>query len=299
MKKDYYEVLGIAKGASAEDIKKAYRKLAREHHPDMVKETDKKHAEERFKEINEAYQVLGDTEKKQMYDQYGHTANHQGSSGQQGQWGPFSYSYNAGGQGAQFDPMDIFEEFFGFGRGFGSQRQPRKGKDLAYDMSIEFAEAVHGAIKEVTVESGAVKINIPQGARTGTELRFQGKGMKGPEGVPNGDLYITLRVPTPKEFQRAGDNLGTLINVDFTQAILGDTIEVPVIETQEKSGLGKANLKIPSGTQSGTQFRVKGRGMPKLQGRGQGDVIVQVNVVIPKSINKKQRKILEEYRDSV
>ena len=134
MKKDYYEVLGIAKGASAEDIKKAYRKLAREHHPDMVKETDKKHAEERFKEINEAYQVLGDTEKKQMYDQYGHTANHQGSSGQQGQWGPFSYSYNAGGQGAQFDPMDIFEELFGFGRGFGSQIQPGKGTYLAYDM---------------------------------------------------------------------------------------------------------------------------------------------------------------------
>lgn len=299
-KKDYYEVLGITKNASAEDIKKAYRKLAREHHPDMVKDTDKKHAEERFKEINEAYQVLGDSEKKKMYDQYGHTAGQQNGfgGGQQGQWGPFSYSYGTGGQGASFDPMDIFEEFFGFGRGFGGQRQPRKGKDLQYEMSIEFAEAVHGAIKEITIESGTVKINIPQGARTGTELRFQGKGMKGPEGVPNGDLYITLRVPTPKEFQRAGDNLGTVRNIDFVQAVLGDTIEVPVIDIAQKSGMGKANLKIPAGTQSGMQFRVKGKGMPKLQGRGQGDVIVQVNIEIPKNISKKQRKLLEEYKNS-
>lgn len=304
-KKDYYDVLGLKKGASDADIKSAYRKLAREHHPDMVKDTDKEAAEKRFKEINEAYQVLSDPQKKQMYDQYGHAAggfngtggaNGFGGAGAGGQWGPFSYSYTSGG-GPNIDPMDIFEEFFGF-RGFGGQRQPRKGKNLFYEMTITFADAVKGLEKEINAESGKLTINIPAGVRNGTELRFAGKGMPGPEGVPNGDMYITVRVPTPKGFQRAGDDLGILIDINFAQAALGDTVEVPVVDPKSKDGLGKAKLKIPEGTQPGTQFKVKGKGMPRLRGRGQGDVIVQVNIVIPKKLSKKQKEVLEQFKKS-
>lgn len=303
-KKDYYDILGLSKGASDDDIKKAYRKLAREHHPDMVKDTDKDSAERRFKEINEAYQVLSDPDKKRMYDQFGHAgggfngaggANGFGGFGNaQGQWGPFSYSYSTGGN-PNIDPMDIFEEFFGF-RGFGGQRRPRKGKNLYYEMPITFADAVHGLEKEIRAESGKVKVNIPPGVRNGTELRFPGKGMPGPDGVPSGDMYITLRVPTPKEFQRGGDNLGLAKEIDFVQAALGDTIEVPVVDVDSKTGIGTAKLKIPAGTQPNTQFKIKGKGMPKLRGRGQGDVIVQIKVTIPKRMSRKQKKKLEEYK---
>lgn len=311
-KKDYYEVLGVPKGASDADIKKAYRKLAREHHPDMVKDDEKHHAEARFKEINEAYQVLSDPEKKKMYDQFGHAAGgfnpnsgagaggYGGFGGAQGQWGPFSYSYTSNGQGnPNIDPFDIFEEFFGF-RGFGGQRAPRKGKNLYYELRIDFIDAVKGATKEISGESGRVKINIPQGARNGTELRFSGKGMPAQEeGVPAGDMFITLRVPTPREFQqRAGDNFGVLIDIDIAQAALGDTLEVPVVDETQSSGVGSAKLKVPAGTQPGTQFRVKGKGMPKLRGRGNGDVIVQVNVVVPKRLNRDQKQALEKYKNS-
>lgn len=301
-KKDYYDILGISKGAAEADIKKAYKKMAREHHPDMVKDSDKKAAEKRFKEINEAYQVLSDPQKRKMYDQFGHAGagygsgqGAQGPGGFGGQWGPFTYNYSTGGQNVEFDPFDIFEEFFGF-RGFGGSRKPKKGKNLFYELQIEFTDAVHGLEKEVSIESGKIKINIPEGVRNGTELRFPGKGMPGPNGAPDGDLFITVRVNTPNQFQRAGDNLGTIVEIDFVQAALGDAIEVPVIDTTSKNGIGKAKLKIPSGTQPNTQFRLKGKGMPKLRGKGQGDVIVQVMVKIPKKMNKKQKKVLEDYK---
>ncbi|KKS16239.1 MAG: Chaperone protein DnaJ [candidate division WWE3 bacterium GW2011_GWA1_41_8] len=313
--KDYYEVLGVPKNAGDEDIKKAYRNLAREHHPDVVKDGDKTGAEKRFKEINEAYQVLSDPQKRKMYDQYGHAgggfAGAQGNGpfrGQQGgSWGPFSYTYssggpfgNAGAQGAgsDFDPFDVFEEFFGF-RGFGSNRAPRKGKNLYYEMNVEFADAVHGAEKKINVESGEITIKIPAGVHDGTEMRFAQKGMPGPTGTPNGDLYLTLRVPMPSQFKRIGENLGVLYEMDFSRLILGDTIEVPVVDTSVKGGIGTAKLKIPAGTQSGTQFRIRGKGMPRMRAGGQGDVIVQVEVQIPKKVSKKQKELLEEYQKSL
>ncbi len=294
--KDYYEILGIQKNATADQIKQAYRKLAREHHPDMVKDGDKPQAEKRFKEINEAYQVLNDPQKRSMYDQYGHAG--QGFAGaNQGSWGPFSYSYTQGGNGANqygdFDPFDVFEEFFGF-RGFGGQRAPRRGKNLHYEMRIEFSESVHGVEKEVNIDSGPLTIKIPQGINDGTELRFAGRGMAGPNGAPAGDLYITIRVLTPKEFRRVGSNLGVIAELEFTQLVLGDVVEIPVIDVKDPRGLGKTNLKIPAGTQPGTQFRIRDKGMPN--GRGQGDVIVQVFVRIPQKVNKKQKELLEEYR---
>lgn len=300
--KDYYNILGISKTASDEEIKKAYRKLAREHHPDMVAESDKATAEKRFKEINEAYQVLSDPQKRKMYDQFGHAGPGYGGGqgfGNQagGQWGPFTYTYSTG-SGSPFgdvDPFDIFEDFFGF-RGFGS-RKPRKGKNLHYEMRVSFADAVHGVERTINIESGNITVKIPRGIRTGTEMRFPGKGMSGPEGTPPGDLFITFRVDTPDNFQRIGDNLGIVEEIDFVQAILGDTIEVTVVDIDSPTGLGKAKLKIPSGTQPGTQFRISDKGMPRLSGNSRGDVIVQIMVKVPQRINKKQRRILEEYQN--
>lgn len=300
-KKDYYDILGIPKNSSQDDIKKAYRKLAREHHPDMVAASDKVEAEKRFKEINEAYQVLSDSEKKRMYDQFGHAGMGGAGGGNPfgGQWGPFSYTYTSSGNGAEFgfDPFDIFEEVFGF-RGFGGARRPRRGKNLYYELHIDFADAVQGGEREVSVETGKLKIKIPKGARDGTELRFEGKGSAGPEDAPAGDLFISLRVPTPREFRRAGDDLVTAISVDIVQAALGDTVEVPVIDEKSASGVSVAKIKIPAGTQYGTQLRLRGKGMPRLRGTGSGDVIVQVLVEIPKKLNKKQRQALEEYKNS-
>lgn len=296
-KKDYYDVLGISRNASEQEIKTAYRKAARAHHPDMVAKEDKAAAEARFKEINEAYQVLSDPEKKKMYDQFGHTNfNAGGPGGAGGQWGPFTYTYTSSGEGMDFDPFDIFEQAFGF-RGFGGARRPRKGKNLYYEFRIDFVDAVNGAEKEVNVESGKIKIVIPEGARDGTELRFAGKGMPGPEGVPPGDLFISLRVATPKEFRRVGDNLGTSVEISFVQAALGDTIDIPVIDPDNSTGVGKAKLKIPAGTQPGTQIRIRGKGMPRLHTGGRGDIVVQVFVKIPQRLNKKQKKVLEQYRE--
>jgi DnaJ-class molecular chaperone len=313
--KDYYQILGIGKNASQDEIKQAYRKLAREHHPDMVKDSDKAAAEKRFKEINEAYQVLGDAQKRKMYDQYGTTGAEFGQGGggfgagqgqQQGQWGPFTYTYTSGGGNAganpfggyeDFDPFDVFESFFG-SRGFGSSRQPRKGKNLYYEMVIDFADAVFGLEKEVNVESGKVTIKIPAGVRDGTELRFSNKGMPGPAGASAGDLFITLRVKKPQEFDIAGDNIVVNEEIDFTVATLGGELEVPVVDVTKANAVGYAKLKIPAGTQPGTRFLLRSKGMPKLRGHGQGDVIVNVFVTIPKKISKKQKDILEEYQKS-
>jgi len=218
--KNYYNILGVGKDASQEEIKRAYKKLAKEHHPDMVDESDKAQAEKRFKEINEAYQVLSDPQKRKMFDQFGTINAGFGANGggRQGfyQNGPFSYTYTTSGNGGfgNIDPFDIFEDFFGF-RGFSGSRRPRKGKNLYYEMRVDFADAVHGTEREINVESGKLKVKIPQGIRDGTEMKFAGRGMPGPGGLPSGDLYITFRVQTPNEFQRVGDSLGTAIEIDF------------------------------------------------------------------------------------
>jgi DnaJ-class molecular chaperone len=300
--KDYYEILGVKKGSNLDEIKKAYRKLAREHHPDMVKESDKAGAEKRFKEINEAYQVLSDPQKRKMYDQYGTVGSDFGPGGfsdsaQGGQWGPFSYTYSSSGgnpfEGSDFDPFDIFEDFFGF-RGFNSRR-PRRGKNLYYEMRLDFKDIIFGIEREISVESGKVKVKIPAGMRDGMEIKFAGKGMPGPNGAPNGDLYITIRVRNVPDFVMMGDDILINKEINMTDAALGTVIEVTVINTENKSGLGKAKLKIPGGTQYGSRFLVKGKGMPKLHGRGQGHVIVQVLVKIPERLSRKQRDLLEKF----
>lgn len=166
-------------------------------------------------------------------------------------------------------------------------------------MRIDFVDAVKGTEKKVKIESGEVTINIPRGVRNGTELRFPGKGMEGPDGTPNGDLFITLRVPTPKGFERAGDDLGVITEISFVQAVLGDNIEVDVVDPESNDGLGKATLKVPKGTQPGTQFRLRDKGMPRLRGNGRGSVIVKVNVKIPTRLNRRQKKLMEDYQKTL
>ena len=300
-KRDYYDILGISKTASQEEIKNAYRKMAREHHPDMAAEEGKARAEAQFKEINEAYQILSNPEKRAAYDRFGHAVSgysngFSGGQGFNGQQGPFSYTYTTSGDFDGADPFDIFEQVFGF-RGFGgAARRPRKGKNLFYELQISFVDALRGAQREVSIESGRVKIKIPAGASDGTELRFEGRGMPGPQGAPTGDLYITLRVSIPARFRRAGENLLTVEEIDFVQAILGDTIEISTIDSAAASGVGTAKLKIPAGTQSGTQFRLRGKGMPILRSDRKGDVFVQVMVRMPVRLTKEQKRLLEEYR---
>ncbi|MCA9307992.1 MAG: DnaJ C-terminal domain-containing protein [Patescibacteria group bacterium] len=303
--KNYYDILGVSKTASDSDIKSAYRKLAREHHPDMVAKEDKDAAEKRFKEINEAYQVLSDSDKRKMYDQFGSAGvnghaggGNYGGFGNQagGQWGPFSYTYTSNASAAGFDPFDIFEDVFGF-RGFGGQRAPRKGKNLYYEMHIDFEDAVKGVTKEVNVESGKVNVKIPAGMRDGTEMRFTGKGMPGPNNLPNGDLFITFRVRYPKQFRVVGDTVVVGLEIDFYDAILGANVDVPVVDPDSNDALGKVKIKIPSGTDHGTQIRLKGKGLPKMQSAGRGDAIVQVFVKLPKKVSRAQKKLLEEYKD--
>jgi len=303
--KDYYQVLGLDKKATPEEIKRAYRKLAREHHPDMVQKEDKTQAEKRFKEINEAYQVLSDPQKKQMYDQYGHagTGFPGGGAGSGfGDTGPFTYSYSSGsGQGGfdfggDFDPFDVFESIFGF-RGFGGARRPRKGKNLYYELHLSLQDAIFGIKREINIESGKVKIKVPAGIRDGMEMRFPGKGMPGPENVPAGDLFLTFRVRHKENFRIMGSDVVMAREIDFIQAVLGDAIEVPVIDLDAKMGLGKAKLKIPQGTQPGTRFVLKGKGMPRVNRSSRGNVLVQVSVKIPKRLSRKQRKILEQYKN--
>ena len=305
MLKDLYEALGLGKGATDDEIKKAYRKLAREHHPDMVKDGDKAAAEKRFKEINEAYKILSDPQKRKQYDQFGSVGNDfggfpggQGGARESWQQGPFSYTYTSNGSNTGFegiDPFDIFEEVFGF-RGFGGARGPKKGKSLHYELHIEFSDAVKGTEKSINVESGKVNIKIPAGIRDGIEMKFAEKGMPSQGGGAHGDLFLTIRVQTPHGFKIFGDDIGTLVEIDFTQALLGDVIEVLVVDSDSSNGLGNAKLKIPAGTQPNTQFRLKGKGMPKLRGSGRGDVIVEVPIKIPSKITRKQRELMEEYK---
>lgn len=299
--RDLYEVLGLAKGADSAGIKKAYRHLARKHHPDVDKSPG---AEERFKEINEAYQILSDPKKKAAYDQYGAAAFSQGGpggpggppaggGGAAGRWGPFSYTYTTTPGAGQVDPFDIFEQVFGF-RGFGRQR---RGRNAHYSLAISFSQAVTGLEKELDLEGKKLKIRIPAGADDGLRLRFAGEGEAGPSGTPPGDLYLTVRVEPSREFVRQGDDLYSLAEITYLQAILGDTAEVPSLDPGS-GGVKPIKLKIPSGTQPGTEFRLRGKGMPRIHRKGRGDHYIRVRVKIPEKLSKKERDLLLTLRKS-
>lgn len=291
--RDYYEILGVTKNASDADIKKAYRNLAREHHPDMVKDSDKEAAEKKFKEINEAYQVLSDTEKRKQYDQFGHNAFKQGGGAGASGFGGFdgfggSYSY----QNINIDPFEIFEEVFGFG-GFG---KPKKGKNLYYEVKVSFEETVLGGERKIKVETGEYTIKIPKGIVDGMEMRFAGKGMPGPNNLPNGDLMVSFKVSFPKELERYNENILQIIEVDFVTAILGGEIDVLVVDDKSKNCLSTKKIKVPERAKHGMRLQLKGYGMPKLNTNYKGDMFVELRIKLPEKLSKAQKKHLEDYR---
>ena len=360
-KEDFYELLGVAKNVSEEELKKAYRKKAVQYHPD--KNPGNKQAEEMFKKISHAYEVLKDPEKRAAYDRYGHAAFEGPGAGPRG---------GAGAGGGFHDPFDIFREVFGqqgggggggifdemFGGGGGVGRDGgQDGSDLRYDLEITLEEAAKGVEKEISFRklatcercegSGAepgskrvtcptcrgagqvrrsggiivftqtcptcggsgmkiekpctacrgegrvakttkLNVRIPPGVDTGSRLRSAGNGEAGQAGGAAGDLYIVLSVKEHELFERQGDDLFCEIPIKFTLATLGGTIEVPTL-------FGKASLKIPTATQSGTTFRLRDKGMPSLRGGRQGDQLVRVQVEVPQSLTSEQKKILEEF----
>ncbi|MFP3124595.1 molecular chaperone DnaJ [Ectobacillus funiculus] len=347
-KRDYYEVLGVSKTASKDEIKKAYRRLAKKYHPDVSTEPD---ATEKFKEVQEAYEVLSDDTKRAQYDQFGHAGPNQGFGG-----GGFD-----GGDFGGFGFEDIFSSFFGGG---GGRRRdpnaPRQGADLQYSMMLSFEEAIFGKETEVELASdencdtchgsgakpgtskdtcshcggtgqvsvqqntpfgrivnrracehcrgtgqiikekcttchGAgkvrkrkkINIKIPAGIDDGQQIRISGKGEAGINGGPPGDLYVVVRVRQHEFFERNGDDVICEMPLTFAQAALGDEVEVPTVH-------GKVKLKIPAGTQTGTEFRLKGKGAPNVRGYGQGDQYVIVRVVTPTKLTSRQKELLTE-----
>jgi len=348
-KRDYYEVLGLSKGASADEIKKAYRKLSKQYHPDLNKEEG---AEAKFKEIAEAYEVLSDDQKRARYDQFGHEDPSAGFGG-----GGFG---GAGGFGG-FE--DIFSSFFGGGGRRQDPNAPRKGDDLQYRMNISFEDAVFGKETEIEIPkeencetcngsgakpgttpqscshcSGAgtinqsvdtpfgrmvnkrtcpscrgagkiivdkcttcrgdgkvqkrkkIKVTIPAGVDDGQQLRVSGQGEPGYNGGPAGDLYIVFTVKRHEQFERDGDDIYFELKLTFPQASLGDEIEVPTIH-------GKVKLKIPAGTQSGAQFRLKDKGVKNVHGYGTGHQYVIVKVVTPTKLTEKQKQLLRDFAE--
>lgn len=301
MSKDYYDILGVDKSASDAEIKKAYRKLAREWHPDVAK--SKPDAERRFKEINEAYQVLSDPQKKAQYNQFGKAAFSKAEA-QDGGFNPFTgFSQKGGGpftwtystsssQGAgfeNFDPFDIFEQVFGF-RGFNAQR---RGRNVRYVLDIDFVDAVKGFNETIKVGGNKLKIKTPSGVRDGTQIKFAGKGESFGNNTEPGDLYVIIRIKPNREFARQGDDIFTVKEISLAQATLGDKIKMKVVDPKSSSGFSNVTMKIPPGTQFGTQFRLRGKGMPRMRGFGRGDHFVTVKVNIPKRLNKQQKEALK------
>ncbi len=349
-KRDYYEVLGVNKSASADQIKSAYRKLAVKFHPDKNK--GDKGAEEKFKEASEAYHVLSNSERKQNYDNFGHAAFENGGGGRGG-FGNFDFSNHF---------SDIFEDFFGegFGGGRRSRRSNNRGSDLRYDLSISLEEAFSGKKQDIkfstsekcdtcngsgskpghqagacsmcgghgqvrssqgffTVQqtcpqcagageeithpctncngqgkkqaSKRLSVTIPKGVDDGTRIRLSGKGEAGSRGGSSGDLYLFINVHSHDLFKRSDENLFFECPVSIADAALGTSIEIPTIDG------GKAKIKIPAGTQSGKQFRLRGKGMPYMRGSDFGDLYVQVNTEVPISLNKEQKELLEKFRE--
>lgn len=280
---DYYQVLGVAKSASADEIKKAYRKLALEFHPDRNKS---KEADGKFKEATKAYEVLSDPQKRQAYDQYGAAAFEQGGAGgpggpfggfggQAGRAGPFSYSYSSNGAQGDFggfsDPFEIFEQFFGGASPFGSNRQRRP----TYSLRISFDDAVHGAEKEVTIDGKNQKIKIPAGVDSGSRVRF-------------GEYDVVMEVQADNYFHREGVDIVTEDEISFATAAIGGEIAVRTIG-------GEVKLRIPAGTQPNALFRLQGRGVPHVRGSGKGDHYVRIKIIIPKSLSKRQKELLAEF----
>ncbi len=296
--KDYYNVLGVGKNASDEELKRAYRKLAMKHHPD--RNPNKKEAEERFKEINEAYAVLSDKEKRKQYDTFGAEGFRQRFT-QEDIFRGFDFdeilSGLFGGRGKR-ESRYGGRGGFDFGDFFGGQspyqnmgRMPQKGEDVLYELTISLEEAASGGEKRISYRKNGkveeVSVRIPPGIVPGKKLRLAGKGMEGRNGGPPGDLYLKIAIKEHPTFSREGDDLVVEKEINFSEAVLGTTVEVPTLE-------GKKRVRIPAGTQSHTKMRLKGLGIPHFQGEGRGDEYVKVIVRVPKKVTEKGKGLIQE-----
>ena len=286
-KNDFYEILGINKSASAAEVKASYRKKALEWHPDRHQGSDKEEAERKFKEINEAYQILSDPSKKSAYDNYGHDAFSPGGAGARGggnpfagagQGSPFTYTWSSGGgQQNPFgnvdfgDPFDIFESFFG-GTPFRQQRQiPR------YSVKLDFMDAVKGVTKEFNIEGKKRKIKIPAGVDEGTRINF-------------GDFTLSVNVAPHEFFERDGDDIYINVTISYSMAVLGGAIEVPTID-------GEVKIKVRAGTGSGTMIRLRGKGVSSPHHRTKGDQYVKLNILVPEKPTRSQKRIIDDLKE--
>lgn len=289
---DYYKALGVDKKASPEEIKKAFRKLAVKYHPD--RNPNDKAAEDKFKEINEAYAVLSDPKKKQEYDTYGSSGFHKQYS-QEDIFRGFDFSNVYKDMGAGGDD-DIFSRLFGggFGRGGGRggfRGGPQRGGDLEMEVDIGFRDAAQGAEKQIAFRRNGqreeLKVKIPAGVDNGSKIRIAGKGGQGEGGGPDGDLFLVIRVLADQVFSRDGGDLFVDRTIPFSAACLGTTLDVPTLE-------GDKRIKVPAGMQPGTKIRLKGCGIKPLSSNSRGDLYVKVAVHVPENLNAEQKRLVEE-----
>jgi curved DNA-binding protein len=305
--KDYYEILGVSRDADQKEIKRAFRRLARKYHPDV--NPDDEQAEDRFKEINEAYEVLSDPEKRAKYDQLGREWSRYGQSGggpEGFDWSQWTTQPGGGRVHVQYGTPEDLQDLFGgrspfsdfFTQIFGgmgarggetrTQPRPQRGQDLEQEVMISLDEAYHGTSRVVEKDGRRLEVQIPAGARTGTRIRMAGEGGPGAAGGGPGDLYLRVNVVATGRFERRGDDLAVTVDVDLYTALLGGEAEVPTLS-------GAVLLRIPEGTQNGRTFRLRGQGMPRL-GRAEehGDLYANVNVRLPESLSPRERELLEQ-----
>ena len=307
-KKDFYEVLGVKRDASEKEIRQAYRRLARQYHPDVT--PNDKAAETRFKEISEAYEVLSDKEKRGKYDRYGHDWQYaeqaeaaRAQAGFGGGGGPFRYSYSTTGNAADFE--DVFGGGGDFGSMFGdlfggaarggrgrAQYQAIPGQDVEQPVTVSLEEAFAGTTRLLTIPSAdgtsrRLEVKIPAGVREGSRVRVASEGAPSPFGGPKGDLYLAVSISPHKTFERDGDDLYVKTPVPLHVAMLGGEAEVPTPKGT------KLALRLPPETQNGRKFRLKGQGMPHLGGDGRGDLFAEVQVVLPTQLNDEERSLFQ------
>ena len=307
--KDYYQVLGVARGANAEEIKKSFRKLARQYHPDVAK--NKKEAEEKFKEINEAYEVLSDADKRKKYDELGADWKSGAEFRPPPNAGGYGRTQKRPGQGGadfEFEGTgfsDFFEQMFGsrrrggaggFGPGaaFGQEDVAERGRDIEGDIMVTLEEAMRGSVRGVnvrrpvgrTVKEDTYQVKIPPGVTEGQKLRLAGRGETGAGGGAAGDLFLRVRLAKHPDFEVDGHNLIYEAELTPWEAVLGASISVPTLA-------GKVSIKIPPGTQSGQKLRVRGRGLPQ-SGGAPGDIIVVSRIVVPEKVGDAERKLWEQ-----
>ena len=325
--KDYYSILGVSKSATDKDVKSAYRKLARQYHPD-VNPGDSK-AEAKFQDINEAYEVLSDTEKRQQYDQFGAGwKNFQGApgGGRPGGGGhPFDFDYSNvdfSGMGGGAGMGDLFEQMFGKGRGGGGRRRPTQGGNARGDVEVGLEEAFHGATKTITLtsqvscpacggagvgrggvcnacggsgrrsEDSRLEVKIPAGVTEGAKIRVKGKGEPGQMGGTPGDLYLTVHVRKHPDFEVKGKDLYRSAKVDMFCALLGGKVDVSTLK-------GTVELKVPAGTQGGAKFRLAGFGLPGSGGKPAGNLYVEAQIVIPENLTDEQKETFRQLSDQL